>query len=169
MMRRPRTSGILHTQPQCYRATERTMSARRTPHATDPSQNHRDRQPEAVRVRMLGGFTVSVGPRTIRQDEWRSKKAATLVKLLALASGYRIHRERAMDLLWPDSGKKAASNSLRQVVYGARKVLHSGSGSRESYLGPQDQVLVLYPDRQLWVDVDAFEEAAALARRSRDP
>jgi len=118
---------------------------------------------------MLGGFTVSVGPRTIRQDEWRSKKAATLVKLLALASGYRIHRERAMDLLWPDSGKKAASNSLRQVVYGARKVLHSGSGSRESYLGPQDQVLVLYPDRQLWVDVDAFEEAAALARRSRDP
>ena len=122
-----------------------------------------------MRIRMLGGFTVSVGPRTIRQDEWRSKKAATLVKLLALASGYSIHRERAMDLLWPDSGKKAASNSLRQVVYVARRVLHSGPGSRESYLGLQDQVLVLYPDRQLWVDVDAFEEAAALARRSRDP
>src|SRR5215217_46528 len=169
MMRRPRTSGILHTQPQCYRATERTMSARRTPHATDPSQNHRDRQPEAVRVRMLGGFTVSVGPRTIRQDEWRSKKAATLVKLLASASGYRMHRERAMDLLWPDSGKKAASNNLRQVVHGARRVLHSGSGSRESYLTLRDEQIALCPDGQLWVDVGAFEEAASAARRSGDP
>ena len=145
------------------------MSARGTPHATDPSQDHRDRGPEAVRIRMLGGFTVSVGPRTIRQDEWRSKKAATLVKLLALASGYRIHRERAMDLLWPDSGKKAASNNLRQVVYGARRVLDSGLGLRESYLGLKDETLVLCPDGQLWVDVDAFEEAAATARRSRDP
>jgi len=145
------------------------MSARGTPHATDPSQDHRDRGPEAVRIRLLGAFTVSVGPRAIRQDEWRSKKAATLVKLLALASGYRMHRERAMDLLWPDSGKKAASNNLRQVVYGARRVLYSGSGSRESYSGLKDEQLVLCPGGQLWVDVDAFEGAASAARRSKDP
>jgi predicted ATPase/DNA-binding SARP family transcriptional activator/DNA-binding CsgD family transcriptional regulator len=145
------------------------MSARGTSHATDPSRDHRDRGPEAVRIRMLGGFTVSVGPRTIRQAEWRSKKAATLIKLLALAEGRRMHRERAMDLLWPDSGKRAASNNLRQVVYGARRVLHSGSGSRESYLGLKDEQLVLCPYGQLWVDTDAYEGAAASARRSKDP
>ena len=78
------------------------------------------KEPEAIRVRLLGAFSVSVGSRTIRQDEWRSKKAATLVKLLALAPGHRMHRERAIDLLWPDSGKKADSNNLRQVLYGAR-------------------------------------------------
>jgi predicted ATPase/DNA-binding SARP family transcriptional activator/DNA-binding CsgD family transcriptional regulator len=145
------------------------MSARGTPHATDPSQDHRDRGPEAVRIRMLGGFTVSVGHRAIRQDEWRSKKAATLVKLLALASGYRMHRERAMDLLWPDSGKKAASNNLRQVLHGARKVLDPASGSPERYLSLRDEQLVLCPAGQLWVDADGFEEAASTARRSRDP
>jgi predicted ATPase/DNA-binding SARP family transcriptional activator len=122
-----------------------------------------------VRIRMLGGFTVSVGHRAIRQDEWRSKKAATLVKLLALASGYRMHRERAMDLLWPDSGKKAASNNLRQVLHGARKVLDPASGSPERYLSLRDEQLVLCPAGQLWVDADGFEEAASTARRSRDP
>jgi predicted ATPase/DNA-binding SARP family transcriptional activator/DNA-binding CsgD family transcriptional regulator len=145
------------------------MSARRTPQATDPSLDHRYRQPEAVRVKLLCDFSVSVGSRTIRQDEWRSKKAATLVKLLALAPGHRMHREQAMDLLWPDSGKKAVSNNLRQVLYAARRVLDPASGSREHYLGLKDEVLVLSPDGQLWVDVDAFEEAAATARRARDP
>jgi predicted ATPase/DNA-binding SARP family transcriptional activator/DNA-binding CsgD family transcriptional regulator/Tfp pilus assembly protein PilF len=124
--------------------------------------------PEAVRVRLLGGFLVSVGSRTIRQDEWRSKKAA-LVKLLALAPGHRMHREQAMDLLWPDSGKRAASNNLRQVVYGARRVLDPASGTRESYLGLRDEHLVLCPEGQLWVDADAFGDAAATARRSKDP
>ena len=145
------------------------MSARRTPQPTDPLQNSRDRGPEAVRIRLLGGFSVSVGSRTIRQEEWRSKKAATLVKLLALAPGHRMHREQAMDLLWPDSAEGKASNNLRQVLYSARKVLDPASGSPGRYLGLQDEQLVLCPEGQLWVDVEAFEDAAATARRSRDP
>jgi predicted ATPase/DNA-binding SARP family transcriptional activator/DNA-binding CsgD family transcriptional regulator len=124
--------------------------------------------PEAVRVKVLGGFSVSVGSRTIPQDEWRSKKAAALVKLLALAPGHRMHREQAIDLLWPNSATRAASNNLRQVVYGARKVLDLASGSRESCLSLKDEQIVLCPEGQLWVDVDAFEGSATTARRSRD-
>jgi predicted ATPase/DNA-binding SARP family transcriptional activator/DNA-binding CsgD family transcriptional regulator len=125
--------------------------------------------PEAVRVRLLGGFSVSVGSRTIRQDGWRSKKAATLVKLLALAPGHRMHREQAIDLLWPDSARSRASNNLRQVLYGARRVLDPASGSPERYLRLKDEQLSLCPEGQLWVDADAYEEAASTARRSRDP
>ena len=122
-----------------------------------------------MRVRLLGGFSVSVGTRVIRPEEWRSKKAASLVKLLALAPGHRMHREQAMDLLWPDSGQNAASNNLRQVLYGARRVLGPASGSPERYLSLKDEQLVLCPEGQLWVDVDAFEDATATARRSRGP
>ena len=125
--------------------------------------------PETVRIRMLGGFSVSVGPRTIRQDEWRSKKATTLVRLLALAHGRRMHREQTIDILWPDLGKGAASNNLRQVLYGARRVLDSSPGSRDRYLGLESEQLILCPEGQLWVDVEAFEDAAATARRSKDP
>ena len=40
-------------------------------------------------------------------------------------------------------------------------------GSR--YLASEDESLVLCPEGDLWVDVDAFEEAAAIARRAREP
>ncbi|MCD6054927.1 MAG: transcriptional activator domain protein, partial [Rubrobacteraceae bacterium] len=122
---------------------------------------------EAVRIWLLGGFRVSVGPRTIEGDTWRLKKAASLVKLLALSPGHRLHREQVMDLLWPDSGRKAASNNLRGTLHTARKVLDPGRGSR--YLASEDESLVLCPRGDLWVDADAFEEAAATVRRSQDP
>jgi DNA-binding SARP family transcriptional activator len=79
-----------------------------------------DHKPEAVRVKMLGGFSVSVGSRVLEENAWRLKIAAALVKMLALAPGHRLHREQVMDLLWPDSGRNAASNSLRRVLHSAR-------------------------------------------------
>jgi predicted ATPase/DNA-binding SARP family transcriptional activator/DNA-binding CsgD family transcriptional regulator len=127
------------------------------------------KRPEAVRVWLLGGFRVSVGSRAIEEGQWRLRKAAALVKVLALAPGHRLHREQAMDLLWPDLGTRAASNNLRQVLHGARRILEPTSDSHSRYLSLQDEQLVLCPDGDLWVDVDAFEEAAATARRSRDP
>src|SRR5215213_10323271 len=109
------------------------------------------KRPEAVRVWLLGGFRVSVGSRTIIQGAWHLRKAAALVKLLALAPGHRMHREQAMDLLWPDSGRRAASNSLRKALHAARGTLDQAAGSR--YLASEDESLVLCPSGDLWVDV----------------
>jgi len=124
-------------------------------------------EPGAVRIWLLGGFRVSVGTRTIEKDAWRLRKAASLVKLLALAPGHRLHRERVMDYLWPELNIKAASNNLRGALHAARRTLEPDTGSR--YLELQGEQLVLCPGGQLWVDVEAFEEAASTARRSRDP
>jgi DNA-binding SARP family transcriptional activator len=132
-----------------------------------PSRVRQDSAHEAVRVWLLGGFWVSVGSRSIEQDQWRLRKAASLVKLLAIAPGHRIHREHMMNLLWPDLGREAASNNLRRVLHAARKVLDSAKGSH--YLASQDESLVLCPGGQLWVDAEAFAESAVSARRSRDP
>jgi len=124
-------------------------------------------KPKAVRVWLLGGFRVDVGSRTITQDAWRLRKAAALVKLLALTPGHRMHREQIIDLLWSDSGRSAASNSLRSTLHAARKVLDPDAGSR--YLASEDESLVLCPGGDLWVDVEAFEEAAVTARRAKKP
>jgi non-specific serine/threonine protein kinase len=72
-----------------------------------------------------------------------------------------------MDILWPDSGRRAASNSLRKTLHAARKILDSHAGSR--YLASEDESLVLCPNGEVWVDVEAFEETAAATRRSREP
>jgi predicted ATPase/DNA-binding SARP family transcriptional activator/DNA-binding CsgD family transcriptional regulator len=125
--------------------------------------------PEAIRIKLLGGFSVSVGDRTVWKDAWRSRKAASLVKLLALAPGHRLHREQVMDLLWPDLGRMAASNNLRQALYTARQVLKPDSPDGSRYLASQDESLVLCPGNSLWVDVEAFEQAASTARGSREP
>jgi len=119
-----------------------------------------------MRIWLLGGFRISVGPRSIADDAWRLKKAASLIKLLALAPRHRLPRERLMELLWPGSSKSSASNNLRQTLHAARKALGAG-GSR--YLVSEDGSLLLCPEDELWVDTETFEEAALVARRSHEP
>jgi DNA-binding SARP family transcriptional activator len=62
---------------------------------------------------LLGCSHVPVGARTIEESAWRLRKATSQVKLLALARGHRLHRERVMDFLWPEVAVKSASNNLR--------------------------------------------------------
>jgi DNA-binding SARP family transcriptional activator len=66
-----------------------------------------------------------VGSRYIESDAWRLKKAANLVKLLSLEPGHRMHPEQVIDLLWPESGRKSATNNLLRSY-----VLLVGSSSR---------------------------------------
>ena len=120
-----------------------------------------------MRIWLLGGFRVAIGARPVKKDAWRLLKAAALIKKLALASGHRLHREQVMEVLWPELGRKAASNNLRNALHAARTSLDSATGSR--YLASEDDSLVLCPGGELWVDVDAFEEAAVGVRRSGDP
>ncbi len=122
-----------------------------------------------MRVRLLGGFRVSVGARTVEEGGWRLRKAANLVKLLALAPGHRMHRERATDLLWPDLRRQAAANNLYQVLHAARRAFEADPKATARYLDSRGEQLVLCPDAELWVDVEAFEEAAKAARRYHKP
>jgi DNA-binding SARP family transcriptional activator len=125
---------------------------------------------EVVRVVLLGGFCVWVGPRVIEKDGWRLNKATALVKLLALAPHHSLHREQVMETLWPELDPKAAANNLYRTLHAARRVLEPGSGgSGNRYLPLEEGRITLCPAGQLWVDVEAFEEAAEAARRSGEP
>lgn len=124
---------------------------------------------QPVCVKMLGGFRVGVGPRTIEENDWRLRKAASLVKLLALAPGHRLHREQAMETLWPGSGRRSASNNLRQALHYARRTLAPDPGEGSLYLRSEGESLVLGPPGGLRVDVETFEAAALSAQRGREP
>jgi predicted ATPase/DNA-binding SARP family transcriptional activator/DNA-binding CsgD family transcriptional regulator len=124
-----------------------------------------------VRVWLLGGFRVSVGSRSIGQEGWRLKKAGSVLKVLALAPGYRVHREQAMELLWPDLDPEAALNNLHHTLHVARRVLEPSApaSAASCYLRLWDQRLALCPEGSLWVDVKAFEEAAVMAHHALEP
>jgi len=114
-------------------------------------------------VRLLEGFEVSLGSRVVGEDGWRLRKAAGVIKLLALAPGHRMHRERAMDLLWPKLDREAAANNLHRTLYAARRVLGSDA------VRLREGQILLCPEDPLLVDVETFENTADAARRSRDP
>jgi DNA-binding SARP family transcriptional activator len=118
----------------------------------------------ACDVRLLGGFAVRVDGQSVSPDSWRSRRAADLVKLLALEPGHRMHREQAMDALWPDLSREAASANLRKAVHFARRTL----GNPEAF-SSQESMLDLWPSGPLGTDLDRFEHAASEALRSGDP
>lgn len=112
-----------------------------------------------VRVTLLGGFAAVVDGVEVEDGAWRLRKARELVKLLALAPGHRLHREQLMDVLWGDRPPAAAANNLHQAVHVARRALGAPA------IEVRDEMIRLDAD----VDVDAFEAAAATARRAAAP
>jgi hypothetical protein len=75
-----------------------------------------DAAPGLMQVWLLGRFEVRVGSLTIGEGGWRLRKAASLVKLLALAPGHRRHCEQILDLLWLDLKPGPAANNFHQTL-----------------------------------------------------
>src|SRR5437588_11270195 len=82
-----------------------------------------DQALKRLSIQLLGDFCVSVGSRVIDEREWTSRKARSLVKLLALAPRHRLHREQVLDRLWPDMASEDAANNLHKALYVARRIL----------------------------------------------
>jgi hypothetical protein len=108
--------------------------------------------PEVMRVWMLSGFRISIGARTLGENTWQLRKAAAIVKLLALSPGQRLHRERVMDLLWTHLGIQEAANSLRRTLHAARRALDPDPASTHRYLSLRGEQVALCPGSLLWVD-----------------
>jgi DNA-binding SARP family transcriptional activator len=68
-------------------------------------------------ISLMGGFEVEVAGEVVPQSSWRHRRAAELVKLLALADGQRLHRGAVMGALWPDLSEDAAAANLRKAVH----------------------------------------------------
>jgi len=117
----------------------------------------------ALRIRVLGDFEITVDDRTVSAG-WRLRKAEALVKLLALRPRHEVHAEQLMDVLWPDLDVDAARNQLRKALHVARRALDSDPAATTRFVVRRDQSLAL---RDAWVDATAFEEAAGRARRER--
>jgi DNA-binding SARP family transcriptional activator len=120
----------------------------------------------AVRVlaiELLGRSTVAVDDQVVSADTWRSRRAADVVKLLALAPDHRIHRLQVIEALWPESEPEAAGTNLRKALHFARVALADERG-----IVNEHGVLVLAPDAQVDTDVERFEASSSRALESGD-
>ena len=123
-----------------------------------------------LRIQLLGAFRVWARARALPETAWRRRKAAGLVKLLALAPGHHLHREQVLELLWPDLRLEAAGNNLHRTLHVVRRLLEPDLTTGPSaYLRLSGDIVAVEPAEALQTDVDAFEAAAATARRAGHP
>lgn len=119
---------------------------------------------DEVHICLLGGFDVTVGGRHVAAGAWRLRKARSVLKLLALAPGHRMHRDSVYDLLWPDLDPAAAANNLHQALHAVRRALATAGAPGDVVL-IRDDVLLLGPDGGVRTDLD---ELAQALRRAAD-
>ena len=116
-----------------------------------------------VSIQLLGRFAVAVDGASIYGDVWRSRRAADVVKLLALTPDHRMHRAQVIDALWPESDSQAGGTNLRKALHFARLALGD-----DQAIVTQREVLVLGPGATVDTDVERFQAATQGALAARD-
>ena len=132
------------------------------------NEDRMDRHP-ILDVRLLGGFAVRVADRVVPAAVWGQRRAAGIVKLLALEPGYRLHREQLLDQLWPELDPESAANNLRVALHHARRGLEETGAPAGRFLVREGDGLLLGPREAVQVDVEQFAQAAAHSWQSGDP
>lgn len=82
--------------------------------------------PDPVRVQALGGFRVLRDGAPVRVEEWQSKKARDLLKLLVARRGRPATREVLAEALWPGEDADKVANRLSVALSTVRTVLDPG-------------------------------------------
>src|SRR5205807_1325334 len=137
------------------------------PEASSPASTPAGPVPAPIlSVVTLGRFAVCRDGVELPEAAWLRRKAATLFKLLLGAPGHRLQRDQVLDLLWPDEDPQVANVSLRGATHAIRRALDPAPGN--SVLQVHGGTLALAGGPALWVDADAFADAAGAALAGRD-
>jgi DNA-binding SARP family transcriptional activator len=84
---------------------------------------------EGLVVRLLGLFAVELGGRALGVGAFPRRKAHQLVKLLALQTGCKMHRDQVVEALWPHLPLDAGSHQLHNALAQARAAIRTLTGS----------------------------------------
>jgi DNA-binding SARP family transcriptional activator len=121
--------------------------------------------PSSLEIHLLGHFRLLVDGQAVDERSFTRRKPKLLIKLLALQPNHQLHREQAMELLWPDSDPDSATNNLYKAIHMVRHALEPAlkSAADSHFILTQGQQILLRAPERLWIDVEAFEEALDLA------
>ena len=101
----------------------------------------------ALSITLFGRFVVSLDDERVEPDAFR-KRAADLLKLLALSSKHALHRDQLVEMLWPGKPPGDGANNLYRAIHDLRSVVGEERVTfRQAIVALHDAV----------VDVDVFE------------
>lgn len=116
-------------------------------------------------VRMFGGLEVSVGSKTVRERDWRKRKARLLFAMLVCKRGQDVPRDQVFEYLWPEMDPERAKNNLYVIWSTMKSVLagDSDNSGKSPYVESVGGVCRTVRDN-VRSDLDAFEEMLAEAK-----
>lgn len=116
----------------------------------------------ALTVYCLGPFRVYQHDQPV--EEWPSLKGQSIFKYLVAQGGRPVNKEVLMDLFWAGADPDSARNNLNVAIYGLRQAFRQVQPD-VSYVLFRDDCYLLNSDLFIWVDVEAFNERFARARK----
>jgi len=122
-----------------------------------------------LELRLLGTATIFVDGVAVEERQWTRRKSKALLKLLALAPQHQLHREQLIEHLWPEQEAELAANNLNKIIHAARRALEPTlkAGAESRFIVTHDQQVMLRAPGDLWIDVEEFEQRAAMALKSK--
>ena len=116
---------------------------------------------KSLTVRLLGPFQIWRDNEPVALEEWPTQKCKTLLKILLTERGRVVHRDRLIDLLWPDLAPDSASSSLHVAISQLRRLLepHLERPDRSGFVLTHSSGYLFEAGADCWIDVDAFWEA----------
>jgi PAS domain S-box-containing protein len=125
-----------------------------------------------LRIRLLGPVVVQRADGSPVGEGFRRRaKVRALFTILALHRGQAVRRDALLAGLWPDMAREAALHNLNTTVYHLRHSLEPAleHGPDSIYIERRGDLYLLIGGRSHWLDVDAFENKLAAARRVDNP
>lgn len=119
----------------------------------------------SINVYLLGRFEIVREGRKLRADEWPRRKAAALIKYLAIQK--RLIKDQVIDLFWPDSDLDSGANNLYRTLHELRQTLNSslGADTAEMVFVFEDGILSL--NESVWVDALEFERLCSALSKNQ--
>ncbi|MPZ68066.1 MAG: tetratricopeptide repeat protein [Actinobacteria bacterium] len=142
-------------------STLRSLGARRLAAEAGALARDIDSTSDAnVRVSCLGGFRVVRDGQLVPKNEWQSKKARDLLKVLIARRGRPTPRDVMLDALWPEESPDKISNRLSVALTTLRTVLDPAKELDIDDLIVTDGSTLALDLANVTVDVEVFFAAA---------
>jgi DNA-binding SARP family transcriptional activator len=121
----------------------------------EPAARHAEAA-DSLTVYLFGSCRVFLNGTPI--GGWR-KKSEALFKYLVSHRAIPIHRDKLLDIFWPDTDPQAARNCLNVTLHALRRILEAGgSQERNKLIHFADDHYYFNPALKIWIDTDAFNE-----------
>lgn len=115
-------------------------------------------QKPIIYVNMLGGFSISIGGKTITDQNNQAKKPWSLLEYLITFRGRDIPVEELIDLFWKDEASNNPAGALKTLMFRVRKLLEPLGYPTQELIFQNRKTYGWTKDLTTICDTDQFED-----------